>query len=556
MESTNKYNLGWIYKKTSGNRILLLAFTLLILLNNIVNLSIAYYLKLFVDIATGHNQHSLIFIGSLSLATVCMGGIISMYISILSRSITRRIEHNLSAEIMNTIMSRKLIDISKQHIGELMTKLTIDIQAVSRSSVDIIKNIIGSIFLMVIATIGVFYLNWKMALILIFLTPFIWMMMSLFNPRIKTASKEDKVNEERVRSVLQENLSKLILIKTYFMDEIVITKIKNAYLNKIHSGEKLGKWEGLINFSGVLLTNAIFLVALGAGSYLVIQGETTVGSLIAIIQLLNYIFDPISAIVNSISTINQSLVSGERLGEIYNLKEENKMVYEKSPYVVDAIKLLAEDISFDYFEEANRTYVLKNINASFENGKITGIIGASGSGKSTLLKILIGLYTPNKGNIKLSLTKGDFYNHEILPLIAYVPPEGYLFTGTLAENIIMSDKFPDKIRMENAAKDAGMLEFINSLKDGFETYVGEKGKELSSGQAQRIAIARAIYKKSPVFVFDEPTANLDLDSIKKFHNAIKKIAKDKICIIVSHDEATISICDTIYSLKEGSLDRE
>lgn len=248
MKSTNKYNLGWIYKKTSGNRILLLVFTLLILLNNIVSLSIAYYLKLFVDIATGHNQHSLIFIGSLSLVTVCMGGIISMYISILSRSITRRIERNLSAEIMNTIMSRKLIDISKQHIGELMTKLTVDIQAVSSSSVDIIKNIIGSIFLMVIATIGVFYLNWKMALILIFLTPFIWMMMSLFNPRIKTASEEDKVNEERVRSVLKENLSKLLLVKTYFMDEIVITKIKNAYLNRIHSGEKLGKWEGLINF--------------------------------------------------------------------------------------------------------------------------------------------------------------------------------------------------------------------------------------------------------------------------------------------------------------------
>ena len=140
-----------------------------------------------------------------------------------------------------------------------------------------------------------------------------------------------------------------------------------------------------------------------------------------------------------------------------------------------------------------------------------------------------------------------------MPQVAYVPPVDYLFSGTVMDNIIMSDKNPRIADMEKAASDANILDFIQTLPQGFDTVIGESGGTVSSGQAQRIAIARAIYKGSPLLVFDEPTANLDVDSIEKFQSAIKQISKEKICIVVTHDTSTITVCDNILELAGGCV---
>jgi ABC-type multidrug transport system fused ATPase/permease subunit len=219
---------------------------------------------------------------------------------------------------------------------------------------------------------------------------------------------------------------------------------------------------------------------------------------------------------------------------------------------VDAVELVAENISFSYRDEDDEAEnVLENVNVSFSKGVVTGIAGISGSGKSTLLKLLIGLYTPQQGKVTLHHTSGTL--DKIMPQVAYVPPVDYLFSGTVAENIIMSENQPCLEEMNIASSGANILEFIESLPEGFDTNIGESGGTVSSGQAQRLAIARAIYKKSPIVIFDEPTANLDITSIEIFQSAIKKLAKDKICIIVTHDISTITVCDKVYELEEGRI---
>ena len=187
----------------------------------------------------------------------------------------------------------------------------------------------------------------------------------------------------------------------------------------------------------------------------------------------------------------------------------------------------------------------------FEKGFVTGIAGKSGSGKSTLLKLLIGLYNPQAGKVSLKHKKGAVA--DIMPQVAYVPPADYLFSGTVTENIIMSEMKARMEEMRQAAAGANILDFIETLPEGFETPIGESGGTVSSGQAQRLAIARAIYKQSPVVVFDEPTANLDAESAEKFKQAARQIARDKICIIVTHDAPTIAICDKVYWLEDGEI---
>ena len=318
----------------------------------------------------------------------------------------------------------------------------------------------------------------------------------------------------------------------------------------------LGMWEGLALFAGALSGNIMSLVTLGLGAYFVLSGETTVGSLIMIVQLLNYIVNPVTKFPVAIAGVGQAVSSAERIGKIYELSTEKKNDKSQSANVNE---LSVRNLSFSYDddkEDRESCDLLHNLNLTFSKGEVTGIVGKSGSGKSTLLKLLIGLYEPQSGTIELHTEQGTIDGGQITEQVAYVPPDDYLFSGTILENIMMSESEPQMEKINMAASDANILDYIKSLPDGFDTLLGESGNTLSSGQAQRIAIARAIYKNRPVIVFDEPTANLDVDSIEKFHMAVHKLALHNICIVVTHDISTISACDKVYLLDSGKAEEK
>lgn len=548
----NKYGLNWIYEKTKGCRLQLVIYTLLILCLSAIQIVFAYFMKLFIDIATGGMDMSLMRVGLYSIVVIAIGGIIMIINSVLVKWIYGKTECNLRAELMNTIFSRRMIDISKQHTGELLTKLTVDVQAVSMCVTTLIDNMVGGAASALLATMALFFLNWKIAVILLILTPLLMFLMGSLTPHIQKMSAADKGYDEINRSLMQENLSRIVLIKTYFMQGKTIEKFKHTYEKKLHSGMKLGIWEGLALFAGALFGNIMSLVTLGLGAYFVLTGETTVGSLIMIVQLLNYIVSPVTKFPAAIAGVSQAVASSGRIGMIYELAEER----ETSAAKVTATELVIKDLYFSYSdmsEDGEQDNLLKNINMSFPKGVVTGIVGKSGSGKSTLLKLLIGLYTPHMGSIELKHTSGVLNGKEIMPQVAYVPSDDYLFSGNVSDNIIMSEQKPRYDELQTAVSDANIIEFIQSLPNGFDTLLGESGDTVSSGQAQRIAIARAIYKKAPILVFDEPTANLDINSIEKFQSTVKKLAKDNICIIVTHDVSTITACDKVYELDNGCV---
>lgn len=549
----NKYGLKWMYEKTKGCRLQLAIYTLLVLCITVIQLLFAYFMKLFIDIATKSMDLSLLYIGICSIVLIAIGGIVMMLNSILSKWIYGRTECNLRAELIDAIFTRQMINISKQHTGELLTKLTADVQSVSMCFITVIDNMVGGAASALLAATALFFLNWKIAVILLVLAPLLMFLMGALTPFIQKASAADKEKDEINRSLIQENLSRIMLIKTYFMQAKTKENIQNTYKSKLKSGLKLGMWEGLAMFAGTLFGNMMSLVTLGLGAYFVLKGETTVGSLIMIVQLLNYIVTPVTKFSTAIAGVGQAVASSGRIGIIFELPAERSGT---SDIPVNVSELFVKDLCFSYGSETGDNLqgnLLDHVNMSFSKGTVTGIVGKSGSGKSTLLKLLIGLYTPQLGTIELKHASGRLSGKEIMPQVAYVPPDDYLFSGTVSDNIIMSELKPRYDAMKAATFDANIYEFIQSLPDGFHTLLGESGGTVSSGQAQRIAIARAIYKNACIVVFDEPTANLDVKSIEKFQSTVKKLAKDNICIIVTHDLSTISACDKVYMLENGSV---
>ena len=547
-----RYGFSWIYKKTKGCRSWLIIYTMLVLCMPMIQLSFAFFMKLFIDIATGKSNMSLLRVGLYSIASIIIGGIVMMIHSILVKWIYGKMECRLRMELMNVIFSRRLIALSKQHTGELLTKLTVDIQAVSMCFPTLIDTIVGGAASALFAAAALFFLNGKIAILLLTLTPLLMFLMGALTPHIQKMSAIDKENEERNRSYLGENLSRILLIKTYAIQEKILERSKTIYQKKLKSSITLGMWEGLALFAGALSGNIMSLVTLGLGAYFVLSGETTVGSLIMIVQLLNYIVNPVAKFPVAIAGVGQAVSSAERIGQIYELPGEKKNHKSSS---VNGKELVNKNLSISYDDEASCD-LLHNLNLTFAKGEVTGIVGQSGSGKSTLLKLLSGLYEPKNGTIELRTEQGTIGGEQLTEQVAYVPPDNYLFSGTILENIMMSEQKPQIEKINLAASDANILEFIKSLPDGFDTLIGESGNTLSSGQAQRIAIARAVYINRPVIIFDEPTANLDADSIEKFHAAVHKLALNNICIIVTHDISTISACDRIYLLDNGRAEEK
>lgn len=553
MKNMNDFDLRWIFKKAKGTRVLFWFFVLSVIVNNLIFVSIAYFLKLFVDIATGDHNASLLYIGKIALITVSLGGLLSVFNSVLEKSFQRMMERNLDIELMSIIFTRRIIDISGHHTGELLAKMTDDVQAIGKCYVSIARNIIGNIVMVIAAVSGLFYLNWKMAVIMLLLSALMLLIKDIFNSRIKNISDIDRKNGEDIRSAILENLSRIMLVKTYFMHKNVAEKIRNAYAEKIITGQRLGAWEGLLSFFGILSSTVMFLVALGIGAYFVLSGETTVGSLVAMVQLLNFVIEPVSSIVKSFSNVSNAVVSAGRIGKLYELPPDRDMMIIPA---TNAIELAAIDVSFSYDNpgnSGNTSEILHKITARFQKGDITGIIGNNGNGTSTLMKILIGLYPPQEGRVELVHANGVLKGEAILSQVAYVPPANFLFSGTVVDNIVMSG---EEIRLDdlrNALNDADIFEFVQSLQDGVDSLIEDGSGNISSDHAQRIAIARAIYKRAPIMVFDEPSANLDAESIAKLHSMIRKIARDKICIIVTHDISAMNICDKVYILDNGNL---
>lgn len=547
----NRYGLKWIYGKTKGCRPQLAVYTFLALCIPAIQLLFAYSMKLFIDIATGSTGMPLLYVGVCSIAAITAGGIVMLINAILGKYIYGKTECNLRTELLDIIFSRRMIDLSRQHTGELLTKLTSDVQAVSQCFTMLIDNVVGEAASALFATTALFFLNWKIAIILLLLIPVLMLLVGSLTPHIQKASAVDKGNDEKNRSLIQENLSRMMLIKTYFMQGKTVEKAKRTYKDKLKSGMKLGMWEGLALFAGALFGNVMSLVTLGLGTYFVLNGETTVGSLIMIVQLLNYIVTPVTNLSTAAAQTAQAVASSGRIGMIYELPPEKKI---PAAMPVNVTELVVRDLCFSYGGEnadSQHGNLLDSINMTFSKGEVTGIAGKSGSGKSTLLRLLIGLYTPCSGSVALKHEAGLLSGEEIMAQAAYVPPDSYLFSGNVSENIIMSEPAPRYDEMRAAASDANIIAFIESLPHGFDTLLGESGGTVSSGQAQRIAIARAIYKKARIIVFDEPTANLDAGSIEKFQATVRKLAKDNICIIVTHDVSTMTVCDKVYILDNG-----
>lgn len=288
-------------------------------------------------------------------------------------------------------------------------------------------------------------------------------------------------------------------------------------------------------------------------AYSVIQGQMTLGMMLAVQYIIGQLNSPIEQFIDFIHSFQDAKISLERLGEIHNKEDEEKIEEEKIAILPQNKNVVMRNIKFQY-DKPHGEMVLKDVNLTIPENKITAIVGTSGSGKTTLLKLLLGFYEVNHGEILIGDNRIENFSQAWWrSQIGAVMQDGFIFNDSIARNIVVGQENINKARLLESVKIANIQDFIECLPLGYNTKIGSEGHGLSQGQKQRILIARAVYKNSQFLFFDEATNALDANNERKIMNNLNAFFKGRTVIVVAHRLSTVKNADQIVVIEKGKI---
>lgn len=500
-----------------------------------------------VDSATSHSGNGIIKYG-IGLLCVILGQLIlRLYCNSIGEYIRCRLGMDLRSEMLDMIMKKEYSRISGFHSGELLNRMFSDVKIISDGLTSIVPSLVSMVTRLLCAVGVLIALDKSFTLLFIVSGLAMFFVTRLFRKRMKALHKDVQQKEGKVRSFLQETVENILIIKVFGCEEQM--EKTNDDNQNIHFRSQMKRRTFSIfanaGFSFVFQMGYLFAMIWGArGIY---HDTMSYGTLTAILQLVNQIQSPFANLSGLMPQLYGVLASTERIMELEKLPDEQ--VSDRSLNYKDFQKIAIKDMSFSYGEN----HVLKDVNIDINKGDFVSLTGLSGGGKSTLFLLLLGAYHPTEGNISF-LSDNDEYlcGQETRRLFAYVPQGNFLFSGTVEENIRLLNENASKEEVIQAAKIACAYDFIQEFPDKFNTRIGEKGFGVSEGQAQRIAIARAILGNAPILLLDEATSALDEETEALLLHNIAAL-KNRTCLIVTHRPAALNICSKHLLLNEGEI---
>lgn len=435
-------------------------------------------------------------------------------------------------------------------VGEIISRINdaVKIRAfINDVSLSLTVNVLILFF-----SFGIMFLYyWKLALIMLLVIPLYLIIYLIINTLNKKTERKIMERSADLENQLVESLNSVGTIKRFGLESFANIKTETRFINLLHIGYKSALNSVFSGTSTTFIAQLFTIILLWSGSYFVIEREITPGELLSFYAIIGYFMNPVASLIGANKQIQNALIAADRLFEIMDLEhEENteKVILKKEK--IDDLEF--KNVAFRY---GTRVQVFTDFNLKIKKGNITAIVGESGSGKSTLISLLQNLYPIQKGQILMGDLDLKYIQHESLrELVSVVPQKIDLFAGNVIDNIAVGDFAPNMELIIDISKSIGILEFIESLPNGFNTYLGENGATLSGGQKQRIAIARALYKQPEVLVLDEATSSLDSTSENYIQKAIERLRQDdKTIIIIAHRLSTVINADEIIVLQKGNV---
>nr|WP_320117334.1 peptidase domain-containing ABC transporter [uncultured Marinifilum sp.] len=438
-------------------------------------------------------------------------------------------------------------------IGEIISRIN-DAVKIRAFINDTAISLIVNVFIVFFSFALMFIYSWKLALAMALIIPLYALVYFITNRLNKKQERKVMERAADLETQLVESLNSVKTIKQLSLEDFANIKTETRFINLLQTGYKSGLNAVFSGNSSEFLSRIFTIVLLWFGGYLVIDQTITPGELMSFYAIIGYFTGPVASLIGMNKSVQNALIAADRLFEIMDLEreeEENMIEMEKN----NKGDLLFQDVSFSY---GTRVDVFEKFNMQIPQGKITAIIGESGSGKTTIAALLQKLYPINEGNIYIGNVNLKYASNESLRnYVGIVPQNLDLFAGNVIENIAVGEFQPNMERILEICKQIGILDFIEDLPNGFQTWLGENGASLSGGQKQRLAIARALYRDPQVLILDEATSSLDSISEEQVQNCIQDLKNQgKTIILIAHRLGTVLQSDKIIVLEKGKLIEE
>ncbi|NBB23190.1 ATP-binding cassette domain-containing protein [Runella sp. CRIBMP] len=493
------------------------------------------------------NQVVLFLIGILVLQSLFSFGRIYFF-SIVSEKGMADIRRTLYGKIV----SLPIPFFEQRRVGELMSRITSDVQALQDVLSFTLAELFRSLATVVVGIVIICFISWKLTIFMLATFPVAIVVAMIFGRYIRKLSKKAQDELANANVVVEETLQSVTIVKAFTNEFLEINRYGDALSRVITASLKAARFRGgFVSFIIFALFGGIVGVV-WYGATLVQSGEMPFSELMTFIFYTMFIGGSIGGLGDMYAQIQKTLGASERLLEILDEKSEVDVHQRVQPITVNG------NIAFDNVQFAYPTrpdmQVLKGVSLNVPAGQKIALVGYSGAGKSTIVQLLMRYHTPLGG--KISVDGQDIQTFDITAYrqnIAVVPQEVILFGGTIRENIAYGKPNATQEEIREAARKANALDFIESFPDQLETIVGERGIKLSGGQRQRIAIARAILKDPKILILDEATSSLDAESEKLVQDALDRLMQNRTTIIIAHRLATVRNVDCIYVIKEGTI---
>ena len=500
-----------------------------------------------VDGAVSSNSDQLVKYALMLVGIILMQHLLSNLRNWMRIHASAELQESLQKMLVHEILSKEYGGLKGYHSGELVNRVFSDMSVIKNGIMNILPSLIGIVVSFVGAAGILIAMDWHFVILMLAGGALGLALVILFRGPMKARHKRMQEAEGRLHSSVQETFVNIKLVKSSLSEGRQERRIgaDQEYLSK--EQVRQGMFSFRMNDSMGLVFDFSWLFCMLWGCANIYRGNLTYGSLAAMLQLIGRIQGPIANSVSIASQLYGVSSSAERLLELTELpaEEEGEVLHSFDEIVMD-------DITFKYDDGIEE--VLQHVNWTIKRGDFMALTGISGGGKTSLFQLLLGIYKPTKG--RMLFRAGDLEvpaSRGTRALFAYVPQGNTLFSGTLRDNLTM---FTDAAADEEirAAVDAACL---TALVDdiGYDAVLGERSVGLSEGQAQRVAVARALLSKAPILLLDEATSALDEKTEAKLLKNISKM-RDKTCIIVTHRRAALDICDYTLHIEEGVMSRK
>ena len=500
----------------------------------------------------GHDKLPVLNFAVAAVVAIAIIGAIGSYLEkYLTTSVSQWVTHDLRRTLYNHIQRLSLAEHDGVQTGDLITRVTSDINAVQ----DFINSALLGMVVNVLTLFGMIgvmlYINWRFTLIALSIAPALFVVVYSFTRRIKKASRAVREKESELVSVVQEVLTSVRVVKAFAREDFEVERFESQSLENVETALRARSIKAKLSPIVDVMVAIGTCMVLWYGSRLALRGELSAGILVVFLLYLGKMYKPMRELSKMTDAVSKAMVGYERIQEV--LEIEARVVdltrARKAPKFKGNIEF--DHVTFAY-EEGQP--VLKDVSFSIKAGQVAAIVGPSGTGKTTIISLIPRFYDPQSGTIKID--GKDIREYKLKSLreqISFVLQDTLLFHASVIDNIAYGKPDATLQQVMRAAKLANAHEFIEKMPEGYDTMVGERGVTLSGGERQRIAIARAIIRDTPILILDEPTSGLDSASEHAVIEALDRLMEGRTCIVIAHNLNSIRHAEVVFVVKDSEL---